>query len=100
LNHIENPIFSIARAGFGLLSQGLGRFGLTAKGSSEAHPSQNSTIVIFVIGGISLLEVKQVQDVLQTDSGYGSNQIQIILGSNNISSPDDIYQNLFFHPCK
>jgi hypothetical protein len=50
-------------------------------------------IVIFVVGGVSLSEVKQIQELLDSDSGYS--QTQVIIGSNNISSPLDLYENIF-----
>jgi hypothetical protein len=60
--------------------------------ANESHPSSNSVIVLFVIGGVSLSEVKQIQELLDSDSGYG--QTQVIIGSNNILSPSDLYQDI------
>lgn len=92
LNFIENPIYSLARAGIGMLSHSLGRLGLSSTNMSGVHPSSKSTIVIFVIGGASILEVKQIQEQLELANTDGTDtDTRIILASNDIVSPDDMF---------
>ncbi len=53
----------------GLLKSGLGRLGI---GQSAALPAQHSTIIIFVLGGISMADVRAVrQEVLNQASSGG-----------------------------
>lgn len=72
------------------------RFGLSTNVSNEAtsHPSNNSTLVIFIIGGISLNEVKQIQELLNSENNLYSD-VEVIIGSNNIVTPQNIYQQIF-----
>ena len=59
---------------------------------SGVHPSSKSTIVIFVIGGASILEVKQIQEQLELANTDGTDtDTRIILASNDIVSPDDMF---------
>lgn len=54
----------------GLLKSGLGRLGI---GQSAALPAQHSKIIIFVLGGISMADVRAVrQEVLKHASSGGS----------------------------
>jgi hypothetical protein len=75
------------------LSQRFLRLGLASGVAKESHPAQHPILVIFVIGGVSVLEVKQVQEVLNSDSGY--DQTQVLIGSNNLCSPADLYENIW-----
>jgi hypothetical protein len=114
--HIETPIQQLKRAGLGLLSQGLGRsvgmqierffcanllsnrLGFAgASMSSRPHPAAQSTIVIIVIGGISLKEVTEVQNEIRKhyEKNPGTAPVKIILGSTCITSPDVMFKQLF-----
>eukprot|EP01038_Epipyxis_sp_PR26KG_P007461 gene7461-10171_t len=67
LEYIESPIQKMKRAGLGMLSMGLGRLGFASNSlstSSIPRPSDNSVLIIFIIGGVSYREVQQVQSLL------------------------------------
>jgi len=49
----------------------------------------DNLIILFVIGGITCNEVKEIRDVVSKTGG------SIIIGSTNIASPDRAYDALF-----
>ena len=93
--HIETPLQQLKRTGISLLSQGLGRFGFGSVANNiitSPHPSDNNTIVIMMIGGITFKEIYEVQKVIST---YRQNDVaNIIIISTNILSPDDLLCNI------
>ena len=103
-------LLQLAKAGIGMLSQNLfGSFGFSApkilSSSTElvkARPEKNDIIVVFVLGGISPLEVAQVQYVMNYFSGQRKrahsllqDEKKIILMSTDIMGPSDVYKKLF-----
>jgi hypothetical protein len=110
--HIETPIQQLKRASLGLLSQGLGRlgFGAGAAGNPRrTHPAAQTTVVIVVIGGISLKEVAEVQALVNShyhgDEGNFererhpstkvSEPIKVILGSTCLTSSDLLFRQIY-----
>lgn len=110
--HIETPIQQLKRAGLGLLSQGLGRLGLGGGSginininvAARPHPAAQRVVVVFVIGGISLKEVAEIQAVIESASsndmsqsqGQGQGEgVQILLGSTCLTSPDLVFRQIF-----
>ena len=106
LVHIENPLFSFARAGLGMISQGLGSWGFGSASPSAPtvpHPSDHRDLVIFVVGGISSLEVQQLQEQLELLAGAAlpgdleddDNEQKILMrvyiGSTDIIGTEDVY---------
>jgi hypothetical protein len=76
-----------------------GRFGLggAAAVAAEPHPSSNRIIVVFVIGGMSLLEVQHVQEALDQacrEDADMSGFCQIILGTNDVISPANVMEKI------
>ena len=73
----------------------------SAASTPSSHLSDVPIIVIFVIGGISFNEVKQIQDELlvhvnNNNSGMREEfSCRIIIGSNKVVSPDDLFYELF-----
>lgn len=104
LAHVENPLFSIARAGLGILTQGLGSWGFGGATTTPRppHPSDHADLIIFVVGGVSALEVQQLQD--QLDSAWGAATaeelhdevlMRVFVGSTGILGPDDVFYQAY-----
>ena len=53
----------------GILKSGLGRLGI---GQTPALPGTHSVIVLFVVGGISMSELRAVKQAAQTLGGSGT----------------------------
>lgn len=75
------------------------RFGLGGSTvPAEAHPSSNHIVVIFVIGGVSLLEVERIQRALERACGEGDGRLledcKIVIGSNDVLSPMDVLDQI------
>eukprot|EP01125_Pyxidicula_operculata_P001248 TRINITY_DN1115_c3_g1_i2.p1 TRINITY_DN1115_c3_g1~~TRINITY_DN1115_c3_g1_i2.p1 ORF type:complete len:725 (-),score=175.54 TRINITY_DN1115_c3_g1_i2:56-2230(-) len=72
----------------GMLTHSFSRFGF----QKQPRPSDNKTIVIFVIGGITCEEISQIKELISksTDQEY-----QILIGSTMIATPSKIAQ-LFY----
>jgi hypothetical protein len=94
IRHLEDPVTALAKAGLGLFE----KFGFKgSRGSSKPQPADCSTIVVFIIGGVSFIELCQIQQQLDD---YGSlneeiSNLRIIVGSNNIVCPNDVYYDVF-----
>lgn len=58
-------------------------------GSSSNHPSSFSTIILFVVGGITFQEISRLQEM------YRERGIRLVVGSNTISNRDSIMQHIF-----
>jgi ribosomal protein L10 len=53
------------------------------------HPSSYSTVVLFVVGGITFQEVSILQNM------YREKGIHLIVGSNTICNRDSLMQHIF-----
>ena len=65
----------------------------------DPSPIERQKIVIFIIGGISPVEISQIQREIQnslkdTLSGDGM-EISITLASNNLISPIDLFEQIY-----
>ena len=70
----------------GLLQSGLGRFGLLAQ--KQPQPADYGTVLIFVIGGISLAELREARQAIDGSSSNGSSRTaRIIMGGTNATGP-------------
>mmetsp|Transcript_28477 Transcript_28477/g.62680 ORF Transcript_28477/g.62680 Transcript_28477/m.62680 type:complete len:773 (+) Transcript_28477:171-2489(+) len=89
----------------GLITKGLGRFGLGAGLLSAARPKQpweHSAVLVFVVGGISCAEIREVQAELEEYysevSGGGGGEarakLQVLLGGTALVSPLDVSMQL------
>ncbi|KAK9284239.1 hypothetical protein L1049_023408 [Liquidambar formosana] len=67
-----------------LFKSGFGRFGL---GQAKPSLADQNIILIFVIGGINGLEVREAQEAL---SESGRPDIELILGGTTLLTPDDM----------
>ncbi|KAF8745066.1 hypothetical protein HU200_013480 [Digitaria exilis] len=69
-----------------LFKSGLGRFGL---GQSKPSFGDQSVLIIFVVGGINTLEVR---DVMKAISESSTPDVELILGGTTLLTPDDMFQ--------
>ncbi|KAL0362459.1 UNVERIFIED_CONTAM: Sec1 family domain-containing protein MIP3 [Sesamum calycinum] len=76
-----------------LFKSGFGRFGL---GQTKPSLTEQNVILIFVIGGISGVEVREVQEVL---SGSSRPDVEVILGGTTFLTPDDMRELLLGDYC-
>ena len=74
----------------GLLKSGLGRFGL----QKQPHPSDHSVVMIFVVGGVSMLELREVHQEVDSLLSLGGKCPQILTGGTVLLRPRDLYHNL------
>ncbi|KAM7259648.1 hypothetical protein ACFE04_015389 [Oxalis oulophora] len=77
-----------------LFKSGFGRFGLgQASFPQTAKPSlaDNNVIVVFVIGGINSVEVREVQEAL---SEVGRPDVELILGGTTLLTPNNMFDLL------
>lgn len=78
-------------------------FGLSSGpvGTTDPEPSDRGVIALFVVGGLSAVEIGQIQSVLAlynskiSDGGSENTLPKILLGSNSIVSPDNISGQIF-----
>lgn len=69
-----------------ILKTGFSKFGLGGLSKpAKSKPSENSIIVIFVIGGITFSEMREIRDALKTKS-------QVIIASTRIATPLSMYK--------
>jgi hypothetical protein len=69
----------------GSMISGLNRF----LGTTTVHPSHYKHIFIFIVGGITFSEIKDLQ------RGFKASESEVMIGSNQILSPSRVYQHLF-----
>ena len=72
----------------GLLQSGLGRFGLVQK---QPQPGDYATVIVFVVGGMSLADLREVR--LAVDGNNGNRRI--MLGGTSLLSPHQVVDSLF-----
>ncbi|KAL3161673.1 hypothetical protein ABBQ38_008774 [Trebouxia sp. C0009 RCD-2024] len=73
-----------------LLKSGLGRFGL----QKQPHPADNTVVILFVVGGISMLELREVQQAVDNQTSQGGKLPQLLTGGTVLLRPRDLYRNL------
>lgn len=78
----------------------LGRFGFgRGKTKAKPRPSDNKTIVIFVIGGITCAEIQealqQVADSVGGKEEGDDDQYQVLIGSTSLSTASGVLSHLF-----
>ena len=73
-----------------LLKSGLGRFGL----QKQPHPADNAVVILFVVGGISMLELREVQQELDIHMSHGGKLPQLLTGGTFLLRSRDLYHNL------
>lgn len=71
-----------------LFKSGFGRFGL---GQAKPSLADQNVILVFVIGGINGLEVREAQEAL---SESGRPDIELIIGGTTLLTPDDMFDLL------
>jgi hypothetical protein len=78
--HIESPLQQLKRAGMGLLSRGLGSLGFQAPvaGPADTGPVE-AVVVVCVVGGLSYVEVGQVQAVLDQSSAAAGGALDRVI---------------------
>ncbi|OEL27419.1 Sec1 family domain-containing protein MIP3 [Dichanthelium oligosanthes] len=69
-----------------LFKSGLGRFGL---GQSKPGFGDQSVLIIFVVGGINTLEVREVMKAISESSRP---DVELILGGTTLLTPDDMFE--------
>ncbi|CAO2143406.1 unnamed protein product [Urochloa humidicola] len=69
-----------------LFKSGLGRFGL---GQSKPSFGEQSVLIIFVVGGINTLEVREVMKAISESSRP---DVELILGGTTLLTPDDMFE--------
>ncbi|KAL6870757.1 hypothetical protein ACP4OV_014605 [Aristida adscensionis] len=69
-----------------LFKSGLGRFGL---GQSKPSFGDQSVLIIFVVGGINTLEVREVMKAI---SECSRPDVELILGGTSLLTPDDMFE--------
>lgn len=74
----------------GLLKSGLGRFGL----QKQPHPADHSVVMLFVIGGVSMMELREVHEEVDSQHNRGGKCPQILTGGTVLLRPRDLHQNL------
>lgn len=74
----------------GLFKSGLGRFGL----QKQPHPADHSVVILFVVGGVSMLELREVHLEIITQQGLAGKLPQILAGGTVLLRPRDLYYNL------
>lgn len=69
-----------------LFKSGLGRFGL---GQSKPSFGDQNVLIVFVVGGINTLEVREVMKAISESSRP---DVELILGGTTLLTPDDMFE--------
>ena len=87
LNYIDNadPLLKLAKAGLGMIWSSVPK-------EVDHCPASEETIFMFVIGGISFIEVQQLHEICA--SFVDTSTKKIVLMSTNIVGPDYIFHRL------
>lgn len=89
LNHEDIPGLEYHSSTVGrLFKSGFGRFGL---GQAKPSLSEQNVILIFVIGGINGLEVREVQEAI---TGSSRPDVEVILGGTTFLTPENMRELL------
>ena len=94
LQHQPIPSLYHASASLrGLLKSGLGRIGLLQP--KQPHPADHKTLILFVLGGISMAEMRGVQQTVSSVQASDGLSAQVMAGGTALTRPGDVYHNLF-----
>lgn len=94
LQHQPIPSLYHASASLrGLLKSGLGRIGLLQP--KQPHPADHKTVIVFVLGGISMAEMQGVQQTVSSFQASDGPSAQVMAGGTALTRPGDVYHNLF-----
>ena len=77
----------------GLLKSSLGRFGLGPR-KPTAQLESYDVVWVFVVGGVSLADMRAVASQLQEAAAQGRPSPEILLGGTALLSPDDVCLHL------
>ena len=95
LEKVGTPLQHLSRAGFGLLATGIGRLGGMLKaGGGAGSIAERSQVIVFVIGGATFQEVREVAEVSRGTvrlpfGGERSRGVeQFLLGSTTVCTSD------------
>jgi bacterioferritin-associated ferredoxin len=77
----------LSRAGFGILATGIGKLG-GVFGGGGASPGSRPLVIVFVIGGVTFQEVREVTEVMTACRTCGRTVEQVLLGSTTIATPE------------
>ncbi|RLO02910.1 hypothetical protein DYB28_000948 [Aphanomyces astaci] len=101
LQHVTDATEQLTRAGMDLLKSGLSVFGFGSAApahapatSATAHCQLHDTIVIFVVGGITLHEVvhSTIAQVVKTRP-----DLRVLVGSTTVTSPGKLQQHVVWN---
>ncbi|BDA45712.1 probable Sec1 family domain-containing protein 2 [Coccomyxa sp. Obi] len=78
----------------GLLKSGLGRFGLVQQ--KQPQPGDHNTIIIFVVGGISMADIREVRHITHemVSAQPGRVPVNVLLGGTSLMSPQHVIELL------
>ncbi|CCI47238.1 unnamed protein product [Albugo candida] len=102
IEHIVDASEQLTRAGIDLLRSGFSRFGFTSSpdaskcslSSSAQHQLQSGrVIVIFVVGGITLKEVMEIQRIIELKQNC--KDWEIVIGSTTITNGEILLRQIF-----
>lgn len=75
----------------GLLKSGLGRIGLLQP--KQPHPSDHRRVIVFVLGGICMAELRSVQQAISNMQPVDGSVMQVLAGGTALTAPLDVYRN-------
>lgn len=93
MEKVGTTLQQLSRVGFGLLATGVGRLGgvLKAGATGAGSPAERPQVIIFVIGGATFQEVREVTEVVNSIRAGGVRQRGVenfLVGSTAVSTPD------------
>ncbi|XP_078445159.1 vesicle docking protein isoform X2 [Wolffia australiana] len=72
-----------------ILKSGLGRFGL---GQAKPNLGDQSTIIVFVVGGVCGHEIREMQEAI---SESGRPDVELLIGGTTLLTPSDMFDLIF-----
>ena len=91
----SRPVHELTACGCrGLLKSSLGRFGLGSR-KPTAQLEAYDSVWVYVVGGISLPDMRAVALQLQEAAAQGRPAPDIVLGGTALLTPDDVCLHLF-----
>ena len=76
----------------GLLKSGLGRIGLLQP--KQPHPSDHKTVIVFVLGGICMAELRSIQQAVSNMQAVDASVTQVLAGGTALTRSLDVYCNV------